>query len=175
MTQLPRVPDTESQRAAMRKLNFLIGKWTGEARILRGGESLELLQTEEADYKLDGLVLMIEGIGRNKADGKPALQALGTISYDDAARTYDMRAYNDGHYLETEVKLAEYGKEMMWGFALGEIKTSSILRIDGAGDWTEHHEILIGSQPPRKFMEVRVSRRVSGEAIETGERSNTST
>jgi hypothetical protein len=152
----------------MRKLGFLVGKWTGEARILRGGESLELLQTEEADYKLDGLVLMIEGIGRHKADGKPALQALGTISYDDETRTYHMRAYNDGRYLETEVRLTENGKGMMWGFALGEIKTSSILRIDDAGDWTEHHEITIGSQPPRKFLQVRVSRPESGTAIRAG-------
>jgi hypothetical protein len=168
MTQLPRVPDTESQRAAMRKLGFLVGKWTGEARILRSGESLELLQTEEADYKLHGLVLMIEGIGRNKADAKPALEALGTISYDDETRTYHMRAYNDGRYLETEVKLAENGRGMMWGFALGEIKTSSILRIDDTGDWTEHHEITIGSQPPRKFMQVRVSRRALGNATRSG-------
>src|SRR5580704_8835203 len=99
MTQLPRVPDTESQRAAMRKLSFLVGKWSGEAHILRGsGESVELIQTEEVEYKLDGLVLMIEGIGRNKADGRITLQALGIVSYDDEAGTYFMRAYNDGRY-----------------------------------------------------------------------------
>jgi len=143
----------------MRKLNFLVGKWHGEARILRAaGDSLELSQTEEAEYKLDGLVLMIEGVGRSKTDGKPALQALGMISYDDEARAYHMRAYNDGRYLETEVRLAENGKEMTWGFALGEIKTSSMLRMDDVGDWTEVHEISVGFQPPRKFMEVRVSR-----------------
>lgn len=158
MTQLPRVPDTSSQRGAMRKLSFLVGRWSGEARILRaGGESLELVQTEEAEYKLDGLVLLIEGIGCSKADGKAALQALGVISYDDAAGTYHMRAYNDGRYLETEVKLTENGKGMTWGFALGEIKTSSVLRINEKGDWTELAEITIGSQPPRRFMELRVS------------------
>ena len=69
-----------------------------------------------------------------------------------------MRAYNDGRYLETEVRLAENGKEMTWGFVLGEIKTSSVLRMDDVGDWIELHEISISSQPPRKFMEVRVSR-----------------
>ncbi len=160
MTQLPRVPDTESQRAAMKKLSFLVGKWAGEARILRGGgESLELVQTEEAEFKLDGLVLMIEGIGCSKANGKPVLQALGMISYDDEAGTYPMRAFNDGRYLETEVKLAENDRAMMWSFTLGEIKTSSVLRIDENGDWTELHEITIGPQPPRKFMELRVSPR----------------
>ena len=159
MTQLPRVPDTEAQRAAMRKLSFLVGKWTGEARIFRGAGALELVQTEEAEFKLNGLVLMIEGIGCNAADGKPALQALGMISFDDESGTYLMRAYNDGRYLETEVKLAENGIGMMWGFTLGEIKSSSLMRISELGDWTELHEITIGSQLPRRLMEVRVSPR----------------
>jgi len=142
----------------MRKLSFLIGKWTGEARIFRGaGESLELVQSEEAEFKLNGLVLMIEGTGRTTADGKAALQALGMISFDDESGTYHMRAYNDGRYLETEVKLSENGIGMAWGFTLGEIKTSSLMRISELGDWTELHEIAIGSQPPRRFMEVRVS------------------
>ncbi|HEY2545219.1 MAG TPA: hypothetical protein VGI46_04045 [Candidatus Acidoferrum sp.] len=126
---------------------------------MRGsGGSLELSQTEEAEYKLDGLVLIIQGVGRSKADGKPALQALGMISYDDEARTYNMRAYNDGRYLETEVRLAEAEKVMTWAFVLGEIRTSSVLRMDDAGDWTEFHEISMNSEPPRKFMEVRVHR-----------------
>ena len=68
----------------MKKLAFLIGKWAGEARVLRGpGEPVVLAQTEEAQYKLDGLVLLIEGVGRTDAHGKPALQALGIVSYDD--------------------------------------------------------------------------------------------
>ena len=159
MAQQPRVPNIESQRAAMKKLSFLIGKWSGEARILRGsGEPLELIQTEEAQYKLDGLILIIEGIGHSKSDGKVALQALGIVSYDDEAGTYRMRAYNDGRYLETEVKLADDGKGMTWGFAVGEIKTNSLLRINEKGEWTELTEITVGSQPPRKYMELRVSR-----------------
>jgi hypothetical protein len=160
MAQPPRAPDIEAQRAAMAKLGFLIGKWSGEARIFRGsGEPLDLTQTEEAQYKLEGLILMIEGVGRSKSDGKPALQALGIISYNDEAGTYRMRAYNDGRYLETEVKLAETGEGLTWGFAVGEIKTSSVLRINEKGEWTELAEITIGSQPPRKLMELTVSPR----------------
>jgi hypothetical protein len=33
MPQQPFVPNLETQRAAMRKLGFLIGRWTGEARM----------------------------------------------------------------------------------------------------------------------------------------------
>ena len=146
------------QRSAMKKLSFLVGKWSGDARILRqSGEPLELTQTEEAQYKLDGLLLMIEGVGRTK-DGKPALQALGIISYDDETRKYRMRAYNDGRYLETEMKLAHKGGELRWGFATGEIKFSSELRINEKGERTELHDIRVGSARPRRFMELRVSR-----------------
>jgi hypothetical protein len=159
MAQPPRTPDLESQRAAMKRLSFLVGKWSGDARVRRGpGDPLELIQTEAAEYKLDGLLLLIEGIGRNKADGKIALQALGIISYDDESNQYHMRAFNDGRFLETELKLADGGNALTWGFALGDIKTSSVLRIDENGHWTELHEIVIGSQPPRKFMELKVAR-----------------
>jgi hypothetical protein len=159
MAQPPRVPDIEAQRAALKKLDFLVGMWSGEARVLRGpGEPLELVQTEAAQYKLDGLILIIEGIGKTKADGKVALQALGIISYDDEAGTYRMRAYNDGRYLETDLQLSENSKRIAWGFALGDIKTSSMLRINEKDEWTELTEIAIGSQPARKFMELVVNR-----------------
>ena len=123
----------------------------------RPGETVELIQTEEAQYKLDGLVLTIEGVGRNKADGKIALQALGIISFDDALGRYRMRAFNEGRFMETDVTLAEDGNGVAWGFSVGDVKTSSVLRIDHKGDWTELTEITVGSQPARKFMELRVS------------------
>src|SRR5262249_37196041 len=109
--QQPRTPDLDAQRAAMKKLAFLVGRWTGAARILPvGREPAGLTQTEEAQFKLDGLILLIEGKGRAKSDGKPMLQALGLLSYDDQAGVYRMRAFNDGRFLETEVKLLENGK-----------------------------------------------------------------
>jgi hypothetical protein len=161
MTQPPRTPDVEAQRAAMKKLSFLIGKWSGEASVLRGpGQFVYLSQTEEAQFKLDGLVLMIEGVGRTKSDGKLALQALGLISFDDESGTYHMRAINDGRWLQTEVKLADGGGAITWGFTLGEMRTSSTLRLNEKGEWTELAELTIGTRPPQKLMDLLV-RRVS--------------
>ena len=142
----------------MKKLGFMIGKWAGEARLLRGtADPLVLTQTEEAQYKLDGLVGVIEGIGRSKADGKTVLQAFGIISYDDETENYRMRAFNDGRFLETEVKLEDNGRGIRWGFALGQITTSSVMRLTESGDWRELTEITIGSQPARKYVELTVS------------------
>ena len=159
MAHLPRVPDLNAQRAAMKKLGFLVGRWNGEARLLRGaGEWLDLHQSEEAQYKLDGLILVIEGVGRAKSDGYTVLQALGVISFDDETATYRMRAFNDGRFLESEVKLLDQDKAISWGFGLGEITTKSVLRINGSGEWTELAEIKIGSEPPKRLLELTVRR-----------------
>ena len=143
----------------MKRLSFLVGEWVGEARVMRGtGEPMELIQTELAQYRLDALIVTIEGVGRTKSDCEPSFQALGIISYDDESKTYHMRAFNDGRFLETEIGLLEEGQGMTWGFALGEIRTKSVMRINDKGEWTELHEITIGSQPPKKLMELVVRR-----------------
>src|ERR1700722_13399155 len=153
----PLAPNLQTQREAMQKLAFLVGKWIGEAHLLRGAiESVELIQTEEARYKLDGLILPIEGTGQTVSGGQTLLQAFGMISYDDESGMYFLRAFNDGRFLETEVKLLEQGKGMTWGFALGEIKTKSVLRINERGEWIEVAEIFIGSQPPKQLLQVTV-------------------
>jgi hypothetical protein len=118
MAQTTQPPNVDAQRTAMGKLGFLVGEWSGEATVLRGpGLFVDLSQTEVAEFRVDGLALMIEGIGRTKSEGKPALQALGLITFDDAAGTYWMRAFNDGRWLETEVKLLDDGKSLSWGRA----------------------------------------------------------
>ena len=158
--QLPRQPDLEKQRIAMRKLSFLAGSWSGEEHVQRGTDSLvTLTQTENVEYKLDGLVLVIEGTGQAPTDQQPSLQALGVISYDDANNAYHIRAWNDGRFLESDVQLLEDGKSLRWGFGVGDIRSSSLLQIDKDGQWTEMTELIIGSQPPRKLMNLTVRRK----------------
>ena len=143
----------------MKKLGFLVGEWSGEASVLRGpGQFVELAQSESAQFKLDGLVLVIEGVGRMKSDGKLSLQALGLISFDDETGTYKMRAFNDGRWLETEIQLGDRGDSISWGFALGEFKTTTVLSVNKNGEWTELGQLTIGDRPPQKMMELKVRR-----------------
>jgi hypothetical protein len=159
MEQAPRTPTIEVQRAAMKKLEFLVGEWSGEASVLRGPDQfVDLVQTESAQFRLDGLLLVIEGIGRAKSDGRSTLQALGLISFDDDKGTYQMRAFNDGRWLETEIKLANGEDSISWEFALGEYKAATVLRINDKGEWTESGQLTIGDRPPQKMMELRVQR-----------------
>jgi len=50
----------------------------------------------------------------------------------------------------------EESKGMTWGFAMGKIRTNSVLRINERGEWTGLAEISIGSQPPKKLLELTV-------------------
>ena len=158
--QPPHQPDLEKQRVAMRKLSFLTGSWSGEAHVQRGSNApTALAQTEDVQFKLDGLVLVIEGTGRTLTDHAPGLQALGILSYDDATETYHIRAWNDGRFLESDVQLLEDGKSLRWGFGVGQIRSTSLLQIDKDGQWIETAELIIGSEPPRKLMDLTVRRK----------------
>ena len=119
---------------------------------------MDLQQSEEAQYRLDGLILVIEGVARTQPDGHSVLQALGVISFDDETATYRIRAFNDGRFLESEVKLLDQDNAISWGFALGQVTTKSELRINDRGEWTELAEIKIGSEPPKKLLELTVRR-----------------
>jgi hypothetical protein len=98
----------------MKKLAFLTGTWSGEGTAFMQAGPLKFQQTESVQYKLDGLVLTIEGAGP-EYHRKIAFRAFATVAYDDAARVYRFRAYNDGRYLDTELKVLERGFE--WGYA----------------------------------------------------------
>src|ERR1700758_1185864 len=79
--QEPGMPNVEAQREAVKKLAFLAGHWSGPVSISRGpGEPMHLTQSETVQFRLDGLVLLIEGQSTG-ADGKAQFQALATVSY----------------------------------------------------------------------------------------------
>jgi len=77
--QQPPSSSIDVQREAMRKLSFLAGHWSGPVTIVRGpDEALHLTQTEDVEYKLDGLVLLISGKSTS-ADGKVLFSALARL------------------------------------------------------------------------------------------------
>jgi|SRR6266851_1505419 len=78
--QQPVSTSVDAQREAMRKLSFLAGHWSGPVTVVRGpGEALHLTQTEDVEYKLDGLALLVEGKSTS-ADGIVLFSALATIA-----------------------------------------------------------------------------------------------
>jgi hypothetical protein len=142
----------DAQREAMRKLSFLVGRWSGPVTITRGpGEPLHLTQSEFVTYKLDGLVLLIEGQSKSP-DGKVAFSALATISYDDESRAYRFRAYNNGRYLDTELTVPESG--FSWGFTSGPAHVVNAMHLTDQGQWNEVTDVTMGDNPAHRSMEM---------------------
>jgi len=142
----------DAQREAMRKLSFLAGHWSGRVTIVHGpGEALHLTQTENVEYKLDGLVLLIEGKSTS-ADGKVLFSALATIAYDDASHTYRFRAYNDGRYLDRELSVPTNG--FSWSFTAGPAHIVNTMHLTSNGEWEEVTEATVGSNPPHRSVDM---------------------
>ncbi|HEY6338497.1 MAG TPA: hypothetical protein VIW68_08395 [Candidatus Sulfotelmatobacter sp.] len=149
--QQPPTSSVDVQREAMHKLAFLAGRWSGPVTIIRGPEPLHLTQNEEVQYKLDGLVMLVEGKSTS-ADGKVLFSALATISFDDAAHTYHFRAYNDGHYLDTELSVP--GNGFSWSFAAGPAHIANTMHLTSKGEWSESTDVTVGSNPPHRSVDM---------------------
>jgi hypothetical protein len=154
--QQPAANSIENQREAMSKLAFLAGRWSGPVTVTRGpGEPLRLTQTEDVQFKLGGLVLLIEGKSTG-ADGKSLFEALATVAFDDAAHTYRLRAYNEGRYLDTELSAAADG--FSWGLVAGPAHIVNTMRLTPKGEWQETTEVTVGDNPPRRAVEMLLTR-----------------
>jgi hypothetical protein len=150
--QQPGPNSVEPQREAMRRLSFLVGHWSGPVTVTRGqGEQLHLTQVEDVEYKLNDLVLLIEGKSTS-ADGKVMFNALATVAYDDASHSYRFRAYNDGHYLDTELSVPDRG--FSWGFAAGPAHIVNTMHLTDKGEWNEVTEVTFGNNPPHPSVEM---------------------
>src|SRR5438876_8788764 len=119
------------------------------------GPENQLRCAKRKTFKLDGLVMLVEGTGRN-ADGQVVFQALATICYDDTNSTYRFRAYNEGRYLDTELTVMPAG--FAWGYAAGPVKVTNTMRLTEKGEWAEITEATVGSSPPRKAVEMSLRR-----------------
>ena len=148
-----RPPDTTpAQREAMRKLSFLAGNWSGPVSFAMGpGEPLHLTQTEKIEYKLDGLVLLIEGKS-TAADGTAPFQALATVAYDDATHTYRIRAYNAGHYIDAELTVLADG--FSWSFDSGPAHIANSMHLSPKGEWQETSDVTFGGNPPHRSVDM---------------------
>jgi hypothetical protein len=149
--QAPQGPNLAAQREAMKKLGFLAGKWSGPGTVIRAGEPFKLTQSEEVQFKLDGLVMLVEGTGRGPG-GEVVFRAMATISYDDASSTYRFRAYSEGRYLDTDLKVLPKG--FVWGFTSGPVKVVNTMDLTDKGEWHEITEVTAGNAPPRKTLDM---------------------
>jgi hypothetical protein len=149
----------ETQRAQMKKLDWLVGRWKGAGWIQMGPQARkEFSLTEVVQVKLDGLVLMIEGLGKSSADGAVAHSALAFVCYDDGARQYRWRAFTaEGRQTDAEARVDIDNLE--WGYEISPGRRMRYtLNRNKKDEWFEVGEMTTDGQTWRKVFEMTLQR-----------------
>jgi hypothetical protein len=154
------MPDPTAHIAAMDKLEFMVGRWTGEAWMQRGEERVQTRMTEIVERKLGGVVLLIEGRGElasaDSATGRVVHHAMGVVSVDPAAGTYALRSYiATGQYGDFTLTLMPDG--VMWSREVPGGRIRNTARISG-NEWHEVGEFSRDGTTWTQIMEMRLHR-----------------
>jgi hypothetical protein len=148
----------------MRRLDFLVGEWSGEAWIRMGPNAEHAIQTERVQKKAGGKALLIEGLGRVKLeDGKPGdvvHDALAVVSFDETSKSYrfdNWVADKPSAAAKLEVTAPNV---VVWGFDTpqgGRVRYT--IRLTDKGEWNEIGEFTRNGTEWMKFFEMTLTKK----------------
>lgn len=148
----------------MKKLDWLVGEWKGEASARTGpGKPVAVMQTEKVTPRAGGKVLLVEGLGRRMMDdgsiGEVVHDAIAMISWDEAKKTYRFI----GHVAQQEsvdTTLDVAGPNtLVWGLTPpngGKIRFT--IRLTEKGEWNETGEFSPDGQKWFPFFEMTLTK-----------------
>ena len=158
---LAQVPPAETAQQKMKKLEFMIGKWKGEATVSqRGGAPIKVNQEEKIESQLDGLLITFEGTGRNQDDPtKVTFHAYAVINYNITTNAYNMRSFlMDGK--QTDAYFNEVGENKFdWGFDVPGGKIVYHITLDPIKKtWNEKGEFSPDGTQRYPFFEMNLTK-----------------
>jgi hypothetical protein len=117
---------------------------------------------EHIEYKLDGMVLLVEGIGKAKdAANKEfvAHHALAVLSFDKASNQYKFKTYlKDGRSTDAWFTVVT-DNNFQWGFDTPQGKIRYSIRMEPAAKtWNEIGEFSADGTTWRKFFEMNLKK-----------------
>jgi hypothetical protein len=152
-------PDPAVARAAITRLEFMVGEWKGEAWQLRGADRVQTQMVETVQRRLGGAVLLVEGRGTIAVPGsedRVVHHALGVISFDPTSGAYTLRSYlatgQSGDFLLT---LMDGG--VSWSRDVPGGKVRNTARFT-PGEWHEVGEFSRDGTTWTQIMELRLRR-----------------
>lgn len=153
-------PDGSANRAAIDRLEFMVGRWKGEAWMLRGAERVQTVMTETVERRLGGTVLLVEGQGSVPAEGgNPARivhHALGIISFDPQTKGYTLRSHiASGQAGDFALSLVDGGVSWSRQVPGGQVRNTARY---ANGEWHEVGEFSRDGQTWMQVMEMRLRR-----------------
>ena len=148
----------------MRKLDFLVGEWKGEAVVQMGpGEPQRIVQTERVQSKMNGELLLIEGLGKRKladgALGDVVHDAMAMLHWDAARKTYRFATYVAGRGGSDTTLDVTGPNQAVWGLDTPRGKMRYTISLTEKGEWLEIGEWSSdGGTKWVKFIEMRLQK-----------------
>lgn len=135
-------PSEKMGKEKMQPFASWAGKWHGEGAMQMGpGEPKKTTVDETIELKLDGMVLLIEGVGKAQdsptSENKIVHHALAILSFDQTTNAYKFNTYlKDGKNAQAWFNIIKENN-YQWGFDTpgGKIKYS--ITIDAGNLWNE--------------------------------------
>ncbi|MDQ6718371.1 MAG: DUF1579 domain-containing protein [Gemmatimonadota bacterium] len=148
-------PLLAAQKTAMARIARMDGIWSGPAWTMLPNGKHDVTQTERIGPFLDGTVKVTEGHSFN-ADGTSGFNALGVISYDVAAKAYNLHSYALGRAGDFELKVSDTG--YVWEIPAGPTMRIVYTATITDSTWFEVGDRIVTGQPPIRFFEMNLKR-----------------
>jgi hypothetical protein len=152
-------PDPAPVLEAMKAVAFLEGRWAGEGWIQMGpGPKEEFSQTEVVERKLDGGLLLIEGIGHSRAaEPKKVHHAFAVVSFDPRNKNYRFSSHIVGRPpLDVDPEVGS--NTLRWSYQPQAGVYIRYLITVADATWHEVGEFSRDGQSWRQFFEMTLRR-----------------
>lgn len=156
-------PVSNQFKEKMNALSGWVGRWKGEGSMMTPtGETRKSMVDERIESKLDGAILLVEGIGKyNDANNVEVIvhHAMAVVSYDAVANQYKMKSWlKDGKSTDAWFNVIDKN-QYQWGFEGAFGKTRYSIVLDPAKKtWYETGEFSKDGTTWRKFFEMNLTK-----------------
>lgn len=108
--------ETEVSKTEMAKLANLEGQWSGSGWYQSPDQKRhQVNQTEHIYTKLDGHLLIVNGLGKDPETGEKVFEAFAVINYDEKEGQYKFNSYTrEGKHTMASAKFE--GDDLVWWF-----------------------------------------------------------
>lgn len=120
----------------MNQVKFLLGQWKGSGWMLIDGKKEYFDQTENINAKLDGAVIIVEGMGKVPQTGRVIHNALAMLTYDIAKKQFRWTSTTTAGYISDIVPEVSHEKFVWMLNSRASSKIRYTITLD-KGDWLE--------------------------------------
>lgn len=156
--QNPMAARTALHQDAMKKLDFLVGTWKGKAWYWMGPDQKhEVDQTETVEFRQQGVLMHVEGLGLDAKTGAIVHDALAVISFDDVNRKYTFTSWaGAGRSGVSEAVIGE--NKLVWGMKHGPASVRYTIVLNDRGEWYEIGERSMDGATWTRFFEMTLKK-----------------